>query len=71
MQFARLSTYTTNALIADMVDLTAGEQNGKLKIIWSCYIGGPASYSINYDVKRMQVSVNQAFAQSPYLDPSK
>ena len=63
-------TYTTNALIADMVDLTAGEQNGKLKIVWSCYIGGPASASINYDVKRMTNAVNQAFAQSPYLNPS-
>ena len=62
-------TYTTNALIADIVDLTAGEQNGKLKIIWSCYIGGPASASINYDVKRMCAAVNQAFAQSPYLAP--
>jgi hypothetical protein len=54
-----------------MVDLTAGEENGKLKIVWSCYIGGPASASINYDVKRMQEAVNQAFAQSPYLKPSK
>ena len=63
-------TYTTNALIADMVDLTAGEENGKLKIVWSCYIGGPASASINYDVKRMTNAVNQAFAQSPYLNPS-
>lgn len=64
-------TYTTNALIADMVDLTAGEENGKLKIIWSCYIGGPASASISYDVKRMSAAVDQAFAQSPYLAPSK
>ena len=64
-------SYTTNALLTDMVDLTAGEENGKLKIIWSCYIGGPASYSINYDVKRMQESIDQAFVQSPYLKPSK
>ena len=64
-------SYTTNALITDMVDLTAGEENGKLKIIWSCYIGGPASYSINYDVKRMQESIDQAVVQSPYLKPSK
>lgn len=64
-------SYTTNALITDMVDLTAGEQDGKLKIIWSCYIGGPASASINYDVKRMSAAVDQAFVQSPYLNPSK
>ena len=60
-------TYTTNALIADIVDLTSGQQDGKLQIVWSCYIGGPASYSINYDVKRMVESINQAFAQSPYI----
>ena len=64
-------SYTTNALITDMVDLTAGEENGKLKIVWSCYIGGPASNSINYDVNRMKDSINQAFVQSPYLKPSR
>jgi hypothetical protein len=64
-------TYTTNALITDMVDLTSEENEGKLKIIWSCYIGGPASASIKYDVKRMSAAVDQAFAQSPYLKPSK
>ncbi len=65
-------TYTTNALITDMVDLTGEEKEGnKLEIVWSCYIGGPASASLNYDVKRMSAAVDQAFAQSPYLDPSK
>ena len=64
-------TYTTNALVTDMVDLTAPDTDGKLKIVWSCYIGGPASSSINYDVKRMQSSINQAFAQSPYLKPTE
>jgi hypothetical protein len=62
-------TYTTNALMADMVDLADGPNaDGKLEIVWSCYIGGPASYSIQNDVKRMTNSVNQAFAQSPYLN---
>jgi hypothetical protein len=61
-------TYTTNALVADMVDLTAEQgENNQLKIVWSCYIGGPASYSIQNDVARMKNSVEQAFAQSPYL----
>ena len=63
-------TYTTNALITDMVDLTSVNPDGKLEIVWSCYIGGPASYSIQNDVARMQDSINQAFAQSPYLKPS-
>ena len=60
-------TYTTNALVAEMVDLTSGEQDGKLKIVWSSYIGGPAGYNISYDVKRMTQSIDQAFKQSPYL----
>ena len=61
-------TYSTNALVADMVDLSSEQGSGKaLKVVWSTYIGGPASPSVNYDVKRMESSINQAFAQSPYL----
>lgn len=61
-------TYTTNAFIAEMVDLTpADEENSKLKVIWTCYIGGPAGYSVQEDVNRMKNSVDQAFVQSPYL----
>ena len=59
-------TYTTNALVGEMVDLTT-EEGKALKIIWSCYIGGPAGYSTQDDVNRMKNSVDQAFAQSPYL----
>ena len=59
-------TYTTNAFIAEIVDLTR-EKGGALKVIWSCYIGGPAGYSVQDDVNRMKNSVDQAFAQSPYL----
>ena len=61
-------TFSTNAMVADMVDLTAEQGDGKaLKVVWSAYIGGPASPSVSYDVKRMTNSINQAFAQSPYL----
>ena len=61
-------TYTTNALVTDMVNLTGEEKAGTpLEIVWSCYIGGPASSSINYDVDRMKASIDQAFVQSPYL----
>jgi hypothetical protein len=61
-------SYSTNALLADMVDLTAEQGDGKsLEIIWSVYIGGPAGPNVSYDVQRMQDSINQAFAQSPYL----
>jgi hypothetical protein len=51
-----------------MVDLTGEEKAGTpLEIVWSCYIGGPASSSVNYDVDRMKASIDQAFVQSPYL----
>jgi hypothetical protein len=51
-----------------MVDLTAEQGDGKsLEIIWSVYIGGPAGPNVSYDVQRMKDSINQAFAQSPYL----
>jgi hypothetical protein len=53
-----------------MVDLTSVNPEGKLEIVWTSYIGGPASYSIQNDVARMKDSINQAFAQSPYLKPS-
>lgn len=61
-------TYTTNALITDMVDLTGEEKEGTpLEIVWSCYIGGPAGSNIADDITRMKNSIDQAFAQSPYL----
>lgn len=62
-------TFSTNALVADIVDLTSEQGDGKnLKIIWSSYIGGPAGPSASYDVQRMKTSIDQAFAQSPYLN---
>ena len=61
-------SYSTNALLADIVDLTSEEGSGKsLPIIWSSYIGGPSSGNAYYDVQRMKAAVDQAFAQSPYL----
>jgi hypothetical protein len=50
-----------------MVDLQSENADGKLEIVWSSHIGGPASYSIQNDVNRMKESINQAFSQSPYL----
>lgn len=62
-------TYTTNALLIDMVDLTAVEREGKpLEVIWTSYIGGPAGSSVQGDVDRMKAAIDQAFVQSPYLD---
>ena len=64
-------TYTTNALITDMVNLTGEEKEGNaLEVVWTSYIGGPAGISVDVDVARMKAAVDQAFAQSPYLQRS-
>ena len=61
-------TYTSNALLADIVNLTGEQEEGKpLEILWTSYIGGPASSSLQQDVQRLTSAVDQAFAQSPYL----
>ena len=61
-------TYTTNALLADIVNLTGEQDAGKpLEVLWTSYIGGPASSSLQQDVQRLTSAVDQAFAQSPYL----
>ena len=65
-------TYTTNALLADMVNLTTEIEDDKpLEIRWTSYIGGPAGSSYQNDVERMKTAINQAFAQSPYLKISQ
>jgi hypothetical protein len=62
-------TFSTNALVADIVDLMSEQGSGKgLPILWSSYIGGPAGPSADYDVRRMEASIDQAFLQSPYLN---
>ncbi len=61
-------TYTTNALLADFVNLTTElTEETPLEIVWTSYIGGPAGSSYQGDVKRMQDAIDQAFVQSPYL----
>ncbi len=65
-------TYTTNALLADIVNLkTELAEDTPLEILWTSYIGGPAGSSYQNDVKRMQDAIDQAFKQSPYLMPAK
>ncbi len=65
-------TFTTNALLTDIVDLKDTQSDETpLEIVWSSYIGGPAGSSYQGDVKRMQDAIDQAFEQSPYLAPEK
>ncbi len=61
-------TYTTNALLADIVNLTAEKTTETpLEVLWSSYIGGPAGSSYQNNVARLQKAVDQAFDQSPYI----
>lgn len=63
-------TYTTNALLADIVNLTSEMSEDKpLEVLWTSYIGGPAGSSYQNDVERMKAAIDQAFVQSPYLKP--
>ncbi len=63
-------SYTTNALLTDIVNLKAVQsEETPLEILWTSYIGGPAGISYRGDVKRMQDAISQAFMQSPYLSP--
>lgn len=65
-------TYTTNALLADIVNLTSEMSVDKpLEVLWTSYIGGPAGSSYQNDVERMKAAIDQAFVQSPYLKPSQ
>lgn len=61
-------TYTTNALLTDIVNLTGEVEDSKpLEILWTSYIGGPAGSSLKGDIKRMEAAIDQAFVQSAYL----
>ena len=64
-------TYSTNALMIDMVNLTIPKTgNEALEVVWSTYIGGPSTGSITTDVDMMKAAIDQAFVQSPYLKKS-
>ena len=64
-------TYSTNALMIDMVNLTTPKTGTEaLEVVWSTYIGGPSTGSNTTDVDLMKNAINQAFVQSPYLKKS-
>ena len=65
-------TYSTNALMVDMVDLTTPKTGTEaLEVVWSVYIGGPAGSSVASDVEVMKNAIDQAFVQSPYLKKTR
>ena len=65
-------TYSTNALMVDMADLTTPKTGTEaLEVVWSVYIGGPAGSSVASDVEVMKNAIDQAFVQSPYLKKTR
>lgn len=65
-------TYSTNALMVDMVDLNTPKTGTEaLEVVWSVYIGGPAGSSVASDVEVMKKAIDQAFVQSPYLKKTR
>ena len=65
-------TYSTNALMIDMVDLNTPKTGTEaLEVVWSVYIGGPAGSSVASDVEVMKNAIDQAFVQSPYLKKTR
>ena len=65
-------TYSTNALMVDMADLTTPKTGTEaLEVVWSVYIGGPAGSSVASDVEVMKRAIDQAFVQSPYLKKTR
>lgn len=61
--------YTAGSLLMEMVDLEADQVTGrKLPIIWDSFIGGLLTSSQSLNQQRTLAAVEQAFAQSPYLN---
>ncbi len=67
-------TYTTNALVTDIVNLNAvpaaEDEDKPLEIVWTSYIGGSAGNAYPGAQKTMLDAIDQAFVQSPYLKTS-
>ncbi|MEM9674498.1 MAG: DUF4136 domain-containing protein [Cyclobacteriaceae bacterium] len=59
-------TYTTGTLVIEFIDLkNASEDNQRLDIIWTAYMG--EVYTARNPVQEAVTAVDQAFRQSPYL----
>ena len=61
--------YTAGSLLIEMVDLEAEAEPGrKLPVVWNSFVGGLLTGSQAVNLQRTVDAVNQAFAQSPYLE---
>lgn len=67
--FVLTYTYNTGNYMAEMVNLTTPQgEAAKLPVVWDCYMSGALTGSDRVDNMLAVDAVNQAFAQSPYLD---
>ena len=61
--------YTAGSLLVEMLDLQADQEGGKkLPVIWDTFIGGLLTSDAELNLQRTVEGVEQAFAQSPYLE---
>lgn len=62
-------SYSTGSFLTELLNLEAVQgQNEKLPILWTAYMSGMLSSSTEVNVGLAVKAVNQAFAQSTYLD---
>ncbi len=64
--------YTAGSLLTEMVDLETDQTGSrKLPVVWNSYIGGLLTSSTDLNLERTIAAMQQAFAQSPYLNTAE
>lgn len=62
-------SYSTGSFLSELLNLNAPQgEDQKLPVVWTCYMGGLLSSSASVNTRLAVEGVNQAFAQSPYLN---
>lgn len=61
-------TYTTGSVLGELIDLRDTPSTSKtLRVVWTSYITGLLNSNGSLNTTYVQKSIDQAFAQSPYL----
>ncbi len=63
-------SYEVGSILGELVDLKNSPKGGsdaKLTVLWTSYEGGLLSGSTSIDTNLATTAINQAFAQSPYI----
>ena len=59
--------YRAGSVFVQMIDQNASRDSESLRVIWHCIFNGMAEGSTATILSRIETSINQGFAQSPYL----